>query len=285
MDLSGRHTYSGDLLLLFDDPFVFQWLFWPLSLFRRTIVPGESFCLSPFFRWTFILATHFLAIFFLLLWWFSPFLSHFPVTDATPMTFLGKFLWSPTGVAHGIENGASMYPHSHHLCQLNSFVRRSMMAHLAPFPVAISCYCIVYLMRLCPWSFNSIGLILGKNPALHCMFLFCAFLGTIWFAPCSYCFYSSCICWFLWGCKPILPSTCCSFSGEELLPPILLPSFSACFWPPPSACHLFSGKELFGCLFYRCPFLAYFSMTSLASLSLYDDFVSSIWIIGSPYFV
>ena len=91
--------------------------------------------------------------------------------------------------------------------------------------------------------------------------------------------------WFLWGFKPVLPFSCRSFSGKELQPPILSPSFSTCFWPPPSACCLFFGKELFSCLFCHCPFPACFSVTSLALLSIYDDFISSIWIVGSPHFV
>jgi len=79
------------------------------------------------------------------------------------------------GAAHGIENRASTYLHMHHLFQPNSFTHRRVTAHSAPFLVAISGECIVYLMHLCPWSFNSIKLILGETPFCPVWFCFVLF--------------------------------------------------------------------------------------------------------------
>ena len=53
-------------------------------------------------------------------------------------------------------------------------------------------------------------------------------------------------------------------------------SFQRVFWAQPLSHCSFSNEELFGRLFCRCPFPAYISVTYLASLSLYDDFISSV---------
>ena len=53
-------------------------------------------------------------------------------------------------------------------------------------------------------------------------------------------------------------------------------SFHCVFCSPPLSHHSFSGKELSSHLLCHCPFPACFSVTSLALLSIYDDFISSI---------